>query len=63
TRLDPNLLRPADVTLQIPRVDKFTRATGWAPRYSFEESVEFLLSYWRSQVEQFVHETRTVLSP
>src|SRR6185436_3623523 len=29
TRVDPALLRPADVTLQVPSVEKFIRATGW----------------------------------
>jgi len=47
TRQDPNLLRPADVTLQIPSIDKFVRRTGWKTTYTFEESVEYLLSYWR----------------
>jgi GDP-4-dehydro-6-deoxy-D-mannose reductase len=47
TRLDPALLRPADVTLQIPCVDKFVAATGWQPRYSFEESLDLLLEHWR----------------
>lgn len=46
-RLDPKLLRPSDVTLQIPCVDKFVQATGWRPKYSFEESIENLLTYWR----------------
>lgn len=50
TRRDPALLRPADVTLQVPDVRKFTRATGWKPRYSFEDSVELLLSHWRKKV-------------
>ncbi len=54
TRVDPDLLRPADVTLQIPNVDKFTKETGWKPKYSFEESVEYLLSYWREQVAKEV---------
>jgi hypothetical protein len=35
------------VTLQIPCVDKFVRATGWKPRYGFDESLSDLLSYWR----------------
>ncbi len=48
TRLDPELLRPADVTLQIPNIDKFLRETEWKPKYTFEESVEHLLSHWRS---------------
>lgn len=50
SRVDPQLLRPADVTLQIPNIDKFIQATAWRPRYSFEESVGHLLDYWRSKV-------------
>ena len=46
-RLDPALVRPADVTLQVPCVDKFVRATGWSPRYGFDASLRHLLSYWR----------------
>jgi GDPmannose 4,6-dehydratase/GDP-4-dehydro-6-deoxy-D-mannose reductase len=49
TRVDPALLRPADVTLQIPDVGKFSAATGWKPRYSFDESMEHLLDHWRRQ--------------
>lgn len=49
TRVDPALLRPADVTLQIPSVEKFTRATGWAPRYDVEQSLAFLLDHWREE--------------
>jgi GDP-4-dehydro-6-deoxy-D-mannose reductase len=47
TKLDPALLRPADVTLQIPNVERFVAATGWKPRYSFDESLVHLLEYWR----------------
>lgn len=50
SRVDPNLLRPADVTLQIPDTSKFESETGWQPRYSFEETVKFLLDYWRIRV-------------
>jgi len=50
SRLDPTLLRPSDVTLQIPSVEKFEKATGWTAKYSFKESVSFLLDYWRVQV-------------
>jgi GDP-4-dehydro-6-deoxy-D-mannose reductase len=53
TRCDPNLLRPADVTLQIPCVDKFVQATGWTPRYRFEESVANLLEHWRHKARNF----------
>lgn len=51
-RLSEELLRPTDVTLQIPDVTKFTRETGWKPKYSFEESVEFLLDNCRKKVSQ-----------
>lgn len=49
TRIDPALLRPADVTLQIPSVKKFIAATKWKPKYGFDESMAFLLEYWRKQ--------------
>lgn len=49
TRCDPALLRPADVTLQIPCVEKFIKTTGWKPRYSFDESLAELLSHWRRE--------------
>ncbi|MBI3298552.1 MAG: GDP-mannose 4,6-dehydratase [Elusimicrobia bacterium] len=50
TRQDPALLRPADVTLQVPDTSKFEAETGWKPRYSFEESVEHLLAHCRAHV-------------
>ncbi|MBC8096750.1 MAG: GDP-mannose 4,6-dehydratase, partial [Akkermansiaceae bacterium] len=55
TRVDPALLRPADVTLQIPNTDKFEKATGWKPQYSFEESLAFLLDHWRKEVAKEVN--------
>jgi GDP-mannose 4,6-dehydratase len=51
TRQDPALLRPADVTLQIPNVEKFRAATGWQSRFTFEESVADLLGYWRRRAQ------------
>ncbi len=50
SQVDPGLLRPADVTLQIPDTSKFARETGWRPQYSFEESVEYLLDYCRREI-------------
>ncbi len=52
TRLDPALVRPKDVTLQIPCVDKFIRATGWTPQISFEESLRDLLEHWRQEARR-----------
>lgn len=50
SRVNPDLLRPADVTLQIPDISKFQKETGWKPKYSFEESVEHLLDHCRKKV-------------
>ena len=55
TRQDPKLLRPADVTLQIPNTNKFLNQTGWETKYTFEESVEYLLSYWRDVPVEMLH--------
>ena len=49
SRLDPQLLRPADVTLQIPKIDKFQNETGWRPKYEVADSIRYLLSYWRAE--------------
>lgn len=46
---DPNLLRPVDVTLQIPSVDKFYQKTNWTPKYDLEDSVKLLLDFYRNQ--------------
>src|SRR4030042_1555983 len=45
--VEPARLRPSDVTLQIPCVDKFTAATGWKPEIKFDKTMEDLLGYWR----------------
>jgi len=48
SQVDPKLLRPVDVTLQVPDVSRFYDASGWTPKYSLEESVDFLLDHYRS---------------
>ncbi len=50
TKPDKKLFRPADVTLQIPDTAKFTKQTGWKPKYSFQESVRFLLAHCRNEI-------------
>lgn len=50
TKVDPSLLRPSDVTLQIPAVEKFVNVTGWKPKYTLEESMGYLLEFWRERV-------------
>ena len=52
TRTNSNLLRPADVTLQIPSMDKFVEETEWQPSVTFEESLTNLLDYWRGKADE-----------
>jgi nucleoside-diphosphate-sugar epimerase len=48
--VDKKLLRPQDVTLQIPDVRKFNKDTGWKPKVSFDRGVNLMLkdiSKWK----------------
>ena len=49
--IDPELLRPADVTLQIPESAKFLEKTGWKPVYQLEKTLEDLLNYHRMRTK------------
>ncbi len=50
--VDPSLLRPSDVTLQIPDISKFANATGWAPEIPVEQTLRDLLDYQRVRVRR-----------
>tara|TARA_B100000287_G_scaffold419067_1_gene456813 strand:+ start:1462 stop:2463 length:1002 start_codon:yes stop_codon:yes gene_type:complete len=45
--LDPDRVRPTDITLQVPDSTKFREATGWKPTKGLEEICDDLLNYWR----------------
>ena len=47
-KVDPARLRPSDVTLQVPCVDKFHEATGWKPEIPFDKTLKDTLEYWRN---------------
>jgi GDP-mannose 4,6-dehydratase len=47
--IDKKLLRPQDVTLQIPNVRKFNKDTGWKPKTTFQDSVKKLLNECRKK--------------
>tara|TARA_A100001011_G_C14237021_1_gene811498 strand:- start:439 stop:1425 length:987 start_codon:yes stop_codon:yes gene_type:complete len=49
TKLDKKLLRPVDVTLQIPSSKKFTNDTNWRPKISLNQSLINLLDYRRKK--------------
>jgi len=50
--VDPALLRPSDVTLQIPDISKFQNATGWKPEISVEQTFQDLLDYHRNRIKK-----------
>jgi len=45
--LDPDRVRPTDITLQIPDSTKFREKTGWKPTKGLNEICDDLLNYWR----------------
>jgi GDP-mannose 4,6-dehydratase len=45
--VDPNRIRPTDITLQIPDSSKFREKTGWKPTKGLEEICDDLLNHWR----------------
>ena len=51
TELDPKLLRPQDVALQVPSSKKFILHTGWKPKVSFKKSVKKLLEECRKYID------------
>lgn len=59
SKVDPKLLRPSDVTLQIPDTTKFTSETGWKPKYDFKQSIRYLLEYWRNRIQHDQMECKT----
>ncbi len=48
-KVDSRLLRPSDVTLQLPSIEKFKKATGWKPEIPFEQTIQDTLHYWRAK--------------
>lgn len=50
--VDPQLLRPSDVTLQIPDTSKFRAATSWQPQIPLETTLRDLLDYHRQHIHQ-----------
>ena len=57
--VDPSLLRPSDVTLQIPDTSKFQQATGWKPEIPVETTLHDLLAYHRNRVQDLTGRAQT----
>lgn len=52
--VDPALLRPSDVTLQVPDTSKFSDETGWRPEIPIETTLRDLLDYQRAKVKDAI---------
>tara|TARA_B100000900_G_scaffold302060_1_gene260612 strand:- start:9076 stop:10083 length:1008 start_codon:yes stop_codon:yes gene_type:complete len=50
--VDSNRLRPIDADLQVPDTTKFREHTGWEPEYTFEQTMNDLLDYWRNEIKK-----------
>lgn len=60
-KVDPRLLRPSDVTLQIPCIDKFRKETGWEPMIPLEDTLRSLLEYWRDELSRCPWKALTII--
>jgi len=50
--VDRDRLRPIDADLQVPDTTKFRKHTGWKPEYTFEQTMNDLLDYWRNEIKK-----------
>jgi len=48
--VDPERLRPSDVSILLADTRKFVGLTGWAPRIPLDRTLGDLLDYWRERV-------------
>jgi len=49
-KVEKELLRPSDVTLQIPDTSKFKKLTGWDPKIPYSQTLRDTLDYWRTNI-------------
>ena len=52
TRVDPALLRPADIPQQQADIRKFTALTGWQPSIPWHTTLRDTFEYWREKVRE-----------
>lgn len=50
-RVDPKLVRPIDIPVQICDTSKCRNLTGWAPKVPIEQILRNLLDYWYAKIE------------
>lgn len=47
---DPKRMRPSDVEILLGNYDKFHQQTGWRPEIPFIQTLQDLLDYWRTRM-------------
>ncbi len=50
--VDPARVRPVDQPLLIADPSKLRASTGWSPRYSMDQTLADMLSYWRTSLSR-----------
>jgi GDP-4-dehydro-6-deoxy-D-mannose reductase len=50
-RVDPKLVRPIDIPVQICNTDKCRTLTGWKPEIRLEKTLDDLLAYWEQKIQ------------
>jgi GDP-4-dehydro-6-deoxy-D-mannose reductase len=51
-------LRPADVTVSVANATKLRQSTGWAPRYSLDQTLQDMLTYFTQREQGQAQEER-----
>lgn len=49
-RVDPKLVRPIDIPVQICNTEKCRKLTGWKPEIPFAKTLDDLLAYWEAKI-------------
>ena len=47
---DPKRMRPSDISVIVGSNAKFKKQTAWQPKFSFKETMEEVLNYWRNVI-------------
>jgi GDP-mannose 4,6-dehydratase len=50
-RVDPKLVRPIDIPVQICDTRKCRQLTGWKPEIRLEKTLDDLLAYWEAKIQ------------
>ena len=48
--IDSALMRPSDAPILVGDSTRLRQATGWSPDIAFDQTLDDLLTYWRSVV-------------